>query len=168
MLFLHEFVDYPGAQGVDNGWWEYNPDRELLFNRNGGYHSHRYHPKEEIIESTWEEILYLSIRDDSYITGWIAPDGTFYGCAPMDHVRLAEYYLKTKENKLEEDGWLKITQLAFFTKPKPDNPNGRYEYLFFNPYKYITQAQYKTMRQKGLELTEYDKQYNLAQGDEEN
>lgn len=161
-LFVHEFMEYGDGSVHDNGWWEYDPDTEKVYNRNGGYHYLHHRPEEEIIESTWEDILAETIRDDDCITGWIAPDGTFYGCDPMDHIRLAEYYLKTNEEKLENEGWIKITQLPWFMREDSDNPNGRYEYHFFNPYKHITQAQYMTLKYKGLELTDYDLKYNLS------
>ena len=164
MLFLHEFMTGNDGYTYDNGWWEYDPDTGMVYNRNGGWHNYKYNPKEEIIESTWDDILAMTIRDDSYTTGWIAPDGEFFGCAPMDHVRLAKYYLKTDEEYLEKEGWLKITEVPLWTLVGNDYPssNGRYDYHFFNPYKHITQAQYRTLKSKELELTEYDLKYNLA------
>ena len=162
MLFVHEFAEYGDGSVHDNGWWEYDPISERVYNRNGGYHYLHHRPEEEIIESTWDEILARTIRQDSYTTGWIAPDGEFFGCAPMDHLRLAEYYLKVKEEQLEENGWIKITEVPWWAKGRYPELNGRYEYHFFNPYKHITQAQYKTLKDKGLELEEYDLKYNLA------
>lgn len=138
MLFVHEFMEYNDGSVRENGWWEYNPDTETVYNRNGGWHTYHHRPEEEIIESTWDEILARTIRDDSCITGWIAPDGEFFGCAPMDHVRLAQYYLKTTEEHLEQEGWIKITEVPYWVKGKYPNINGRYEYHFFNPYKHIT------------------------------
>lgn len=162
MLFVHEFMEYGDGTVRDNGWWEYDPDTEKVYNRNGGWHDYRHRPEEEIIESTWEDILARTIRDDSCVTGWIAPDGEFFGCDPMDHARMAEYYLKTTEQYLEDDGWIKITEVPFWAMGKYPNINGRYEYHFFNLHKHITQAQYKTLKDKGLELEEFDLKYNLA------
>ena len=164
MKFLHEFVDYPNRKNMDNGWWQYDPDTGKVYNRNGGWHDYKYHPKEEIIESTWADILKLEIRDDSYTTGWIAPDGTFYGCAPMDHIGLAKYYLGKDEAELEEAGWMKITEVPYMFRGQPGWGNDRFEYYFFNPYKYITDAQIKTLNAKGIELKEYDKKYNTKEG----
>ena len=162
MFFVHEYIEYGDGSVHDNGWWEYDPVSERVYNRNGGYHYLHHRPEEEIIESTWDEILARTIRQDDYTTGWIAPDGEFFGCAPMDHLRLAEYYLKVEEEQLEENGQIKITEVPWWAKGKYPNLNGRYEYHFFNPYKHITQAQYKTLQAKGLELEEYDLKYNLA------
>lgn len=161
MLFVHEFLTYRDGVVRDNGWWEYDPTTEMVYNRNGGRHSYTHTSQEEIIESTWEEILAKTLRNDDCITGWIAPDGEFFGCDPMDHVKLAKYYLKTEEEQLESDGWIKITEVPWWAR-SADDLNGRYEYFFFNPYKHITQSQYKTLQDKGLKLKEYDLKYNLA------
>lgn len=71
MLFLHEYIEYGDGTVYENGWWEYDPDSGKVYSRNGGYHDYHYNPKEEIVESTWEEIFAQTIRHDDYTTGWI-------------------------------------------------------------------------------------------------
>ena len=44
MLFVHEFIEYGDGSVHDNGWWEYDPDTEAVYNRNGGYHYLHHHP----------------------------------------------------------------------------------------------------------------------------
>ena len=161
-LFVHEFIDYPNLKNHDNGWWEYNPDTGKVYNRNGGWHDFHEHPLQEIKEMTWDEVIAMTVRNDNCATGWIAPDGEWFGCEPMDHVDLARYYLKTTEQDLEEKGWIKITEVPFWLyRNEPELFPGRYEYHFLNPYKYITKAQEKTLAEHGIELTEYDRKYNL-------
>ena len=161
-LFVHEFCDYPNLKNEDNGWWEYDPDTGKVYNRRGGWHMYHEHPLQEFKEATWDEIIALTIRDDSYATGWIAPSGEWFGCAPEDHVNFAIYYLNTTEEQLEQDGWIKVTEIPIWLyRNDRDLWRGRYEYHFLNPYKYITKAQEKTLAEHGLELTEYDREYNL-------
>ena len=40
--------------------------------------------------------------------GWIAPDGTWFGCSNNDIDDVAELFLNSSEEKLQENGWIKI------------------------------------------------------------
>lgn len=161
-LFVHEFVDYPNLKNHDNGWWEFDENTQKVYNRNGGWHELHYHPMNEFKEMTWDEVIAMDVRDDTCYTGWVSPDGTWYGCEPMDHELMARCYFKTTEEKLENEGWIKVTEIpSYLLAMAPDVYPDRYEYHFFNPYGYITKAQEKTLAEHGIELTEYDRKYNL-------
>lgn len=145
--FLHEISTYPNGITLDNGWWEIRGCR--LYNRVGGWHDYRPSETDEIRECTWEDIVRETVRDDTQTTGWIAPDGTFYGCAPMDHSDLAECVLHTTERDLEARGYVKIYE----------NPiQLRRAYPEYGPYSYIrcdghhpNEAQLRILHEKGLE-----------------
>lgn len=114
MKFVHEYNDYPSAKNVDNGIWLFENNR--CYNRRGGYHEYRPHPMDEFFEAdSWRDIIKQSfLKDrDKYITGWIAPDGEFFGCAPEDHDDLAEYVLEKTQSELEETGWLKVYEVPW-------------------------------------------------------
>lgn len=145
-LFLHEYSEYPNGEVKDNGYWEIRGHR--LYNRRGGFHN--YYPKEgdEIIESTWAEVMrkYLMDKmDDSKITGWIAPDGTFYGCSTEDHADFAQYVLGHDEFTLEKNGYCKIFEHPSLLRIEdPDAP--RYSYYC----RFLTRAQQDVLEQKGI------------------
>ena len=106
--FVHEFREMNDGQWYDNGWWELKGDR--LVNCNGGWHDYKLSPYEERKESTWEEIkkeYYLSHIHD-YQTGWLSPDGQFYGCDYRDHNNFALYIFDCYEDELENRGYCKI------------------------------------------------------------
>ena len=41
--------------------------------------------------------------------GWISPSGEFFGCDFYYHRTIAEKYLKSSEEELENKGWIKLT-----------------------------------------------------------
>ncbi len=104
--FLHEFNRYANGLVVDNGWWEIKNGK--CYNLAGGYHDYVPSEDDEIREGTWESILHDTTRDDSQMTGWVAPDGTFYGCKPYAHSLCAEYVIGIEERDLEERGYVKV------------------------------------------------------------
>lgn len=57
-----------------------------------------------------KEFVLSAIKPDSKL-GWIAPDGTFIGCDYRDHAFVAENYLHSSEEALEEEGWGKVYAL---------------------------------------------------------
>ena len=158
-LFVHEFVNYsnpaPEYQNVDNGWWEYDPELGKVYNRNGGWHMYCHHPMEEIIESTWSEIFKKTLRDDSLKTGWISPDGEWFGCAAQAHALFAEEYLESYEEKLEEQGWVKVTEIPYFLRHMDPNTFAEpYEYC--NTSEFLTEAQKITLLNHNISLHPWD------------
>lgn len=145
--FLHEYNHYANGQVVENGWWEIRGNK--LYNSCGGWHDYTPRPDDEIKESTWDEILKESVRDDTETTGWIAPDGVFYGCAPQAHEALAEYVIGASERELEEKGYVKIYRNpAYLRVSVPGTP--LYEAAFFGSGR-ITKEQIATLKEKGVE-----------------
>ena len=147
MKFLHEYLKSPNGTILQDAYWEIRGNR--LYNAAGGFHF--YEPKEddEIIESTWDEILYkqaLRMLDPSKTTGWIAPDGTFYGCDYQDHWIVAERILNCTERELEERGYCKIYRNPIWCTTDESEYSYYYE-------KHLTEAQIDVLTSKGLEIT---------------
>ncbi|MBQ3836172.1 MAG: hypothetical protein II814_03485 [Treponema sp.] len=63
---------------------------------------------EEQFENTYRKELYEYLLEPGSDLGWLAPDGTFYGCDWAHHVEFAECYLGKEELELEKSGWVKI------------------------------------------------------------
>lgn len=72
--------------------------------------------------------------NDSYKTGWLAPDGTFIGCPVWEHWILPTI-LNLTENDLELRGYIKIIG------EKPG---------YVIPRFHITEPQYKYLLDKGF------------------
>lgn len=147
MKFLHEYLKSPNGTVLQDAYWEIRGNR--LYNAAGGFHF--YEPKEddEIIESTWDEILYeaaLKKLDSSKITGWIAPDGTFYGCDPTGHWEVAEFILHCNERELEKRGYCRIYCNPIWYMTNESEYSYDYE-------KHLTEAQIDVLISKGLEVT---------------
>lgn len=147
-IFVHEFVDYPNVKNIDNGWWEYDEELGRVYNLMGGWHNYTPHPLNIFIKGTWEDVMRedLLLHRNDYVTGWIAPDGEFFGCSAMGHRDVAEYIFGKTERELEDSGYLKIYE----------NPARlRAEYNFKNQYSYYgrpTQAQELTLERLGVEI----------------
>lgn len=55
--------------------------------------------------------------DNSYRTGWLSPDGNFFGCAYYLHSLQAKFILKKTELELENEGWCRISNDYLTDKP---------------------------------------------------
>lgn len=155
MTFLREFVDYPSQKDVYNGIWEY--ENGICYNRFGGHHDYKEHPLSEFFTAdNWDDVLKYTIRDDTQITGWLAPDGTFYGCAPMDHMYLEDHVLQRDATELEDEGWIKIYENPINMRVHHSSEYGedlpQYDYLGMH---YPTQQQKEVLLKKGLTLHDY-------------
>ena len=142
MKLIHEYND-DGT--VDNGWWEF--DGSYCYNRYGGRHPYAPGLHDEIVESSWEEVLrddFLKHKDE-FITGWLAPNGDFFGCAPEDHWDMAKYVFGKTERELEDSGYLKIYEVPFRLRALLNNKTA-YGY-FGRP----TEAQMITLENLGIE-----------------
>ena len=155
MIFVREFVDYPSQKDVYNGIWEYEDG--ICYNRFGGHHDYKEHPLSEFFTAdSWDDVLKYTIRDDTQITGWLAPDGTFYGCSPMDHIALEDYVLQRDAMELEDEGWIKIYEnpinmrMHHISEYGEDLP--QYDYLGMH---YPTPQQKEVLLKKGLTLNKY-------------
>lgn len=56
-----------------------------------------------------------------YKTGWLAPDGTFYGCDYSCHSAQAKLVHKKDEETLEREGYIKITLEAWYNRNQERN-----------------------------------------------
>jgi len=54
----------------------------------------------------WTQTGYASRPDAEY--GWLAPDGTFYGCDYQGHASLAEFILKRDVSELENEKYVRV------------------------------------------------------------
>jgi len=149
MKFLHEYSIFANGVRCDNGYWEI--DGDYLYNRAGGRHDYNPKPDDEIIEADgWDEIIRMTVRDDSETTGWIAPDGEFFGCSPRDHRNMAVYLFGMEEDELEEKGYLKIFEnpnMVIINALLNGEEPHRYEAYV---RRYTTEAQRETLAKKGL------------------
>lgn len=82
-----------------------------------------------------------SVYDNCYNTGWLAPDGTFYGCDYKHHKEHAKYVQKLTEREMEERGFIKITCNRI-----RENPTALLSYHFVNNVP-ITRQQYCFLKQ---------------------
>jgi len=152
MKFLHEYCKGRDGTLYDNGWWEINGNR--LYNVNGGWHDYNPSPDDIIIEvNGWNDIPMDYLLNDSAVTGWVAPDGKFYGCEPEDHILIAEHVLKSSEMMLENRGYVKIFKnpgyLIYAMKQQGrDIP----AYEFISVKGHLTEAQRITLAHKGFDV----------------
>lgn len=110
MRFLHEYMTYADGKKIENGYWEIQGDR--LVNKFGGWHFYKPSEDDEIIEAdSWRDILKISVRDDTEVTGFVAPDGEFIGCSAYDHENVAEVLFGCSENELMNKGYIKIYEI---------------------------------------------------------
>ena len=152
MKFLHEFLEYNDGTTRDNGWWEIDGNR--LYNINGGWHDYNPSSDDIIIEADgWDDIPMDYLLDDEAITGWVAPDGKFYGCNPEEHILIAEKVLKSSESMLENQGYVKIYMnpgyLIYAMKQKGYSISA---YEFLSVKGHITEAQRITLERKGFDV----------------
>lgn len=146
MKFLHAFSRYSNGDVVDNGYWEIKGD--YIENYDGGRTSYTPSPDDKIVYyDSWKSLYYHTVRDDTQITGWIAPNGEFFGCAPQNHRLMTLFYFgESDERALEKKGYIKIYETPI--RLRASNPNlPRYEYGFKMP----TSAQLEVLIAKGLE-----------------
>ena len=100
-----------------NFWWRLSTttplDDATLYNYSGGHMTGVNCENAEIVEADdwncldWNGTVLL---DDSYKTGWVAPNGEFYGCDYRCHYMCALMVLKKKDTELEEQGYIKVTK----------------------------------------------------------
>jgi len=150
MKFLHEYLTYQNGVVIDNGWWLI--DGCHLVNRNGGYHIYTPSDTDIIVEKDgWNDVLRDTIRDDSNVTGWIAPDGEFFGCSAMDHELIASILFDMDEVTMEKMGYIKVYEIPYQTIIQM-TMNGtkahRYEAIITRIM--ASEAQIATLKSKGF------------------
>ena len=155
MKFLHEFIPTGNNKFIDNGYWEiidneYDVgDIVRVENYSGGFHPHRIQPNDEIITSDWTTIMrkhYLNKQDSQY--GWIDLEGNFYGCEYQEHKMCAEACFGLSERDAEKAGFVKIfDNTAWYDE---------YDETIYYHEKFLTDAQRKTIIDRGLTLNDED------------
>lgn len=147
--FLHEYVDYPnGPYHSDNGFWQIDGDK--LLNPFGGWHCYRPKPTDEIVEAeSWADLPSIEdqLVDNTQKSGWVSPDGIFYGCAFFCHEKVADLVLHRTEEELENSGWVKI-----FRSSHPWAAV-KTEYDWYKVGR-LTKAQQDTLMEKGFQFKE--------------
>lgn len=114
-IFIDEEIETDGCW-VREGWYEVlNIDKDgwLIDNEYFGRHI----VPDELMSfptsaDTDEECDYSLLLDKDSENGWISPSGEFFGCGFFYHRTIAEKYLKSYEEKLEDEGWIKLTSAA--------------------------------------------------------
>jgi hypothetical protein len=113
----------------DAYWWElskqdfYGKPTEFYraSNYSGGGFDLPYTTLEEVKKeykvaeaSDWDQLDWYgtAVYDNKYETGWLSPQGIFYGCNYRSHNAQAVYIHKCEERELEETGWLKLTNMC--------------------------------------------------------
>ena len=66
-----------------------------------------YPNEKEFINANRKDIYSYLINPESDY-GWLAPDGTFYGCDYASYSDVACFYFDKDDAVLEEEGWVKI------------------------------------------------------------
>lgn len=84
-----------------------NPEKFLIVEAKD--YNHLQMTKE--YKEKWDIYVKSAIKPNSNL-GWVAPDGTFIGCSYHDHSFIAEEYLHSSEESLENLGWCKIYALG--------------------------------------------------------
>lgn len=110
-----------------------NPEKFLIVEAKD--YNHLQMTKE--YKEKWNEYVMSAIKPESNL-GWIAPDGTFIGCGYYDHSFIAEEYLHSSEERLEEEGWCKVYALGI-----PDAE--RNEMNYYTKNNHFTAAQKETI-----------------------
>lgn len=135
--------------GSPNGWWKVETEGELregeeltIINRYGTVRKHIYSSSDEIQDvEDWRDLDWTRVilKPDSPF-GFVAPDGTFYGCNIGSHSDLAELVLKI--DNPEEYGWVKLFK-------------GEYsELLYYSRRHFLTEEQIDTIDRKREEYRE--------------
>lgn len=100
---------------VQNYWWKLDVNtpinRATVYNYFGGKQSDINLTNKQIVEANdWSDLDWkgTDVYDDSFKTGWLSPEGEFYGCSNEEHLQQSHFVHKKYENELEQLGWIKI------------------------------------------------------------
>lgn len=66
-----------------------------------------YADEDAFVAANRKDVYAYLIKPESDY-GWLAPDGTFYGCDYASHSDVACFYFDKDDITLEEEGWVKI------------------------------------------------------------
>ena len=144
LRFLHEFEVSPTGVKHDKGCWKIGDDG-YVYNSVGERHSYEPSDDDEIIEADgWPEIFKMTVRNNSEETGFISPDGEFFGCKFEHHYLMAEYFFGMSEREMESKGFIRIFKAPQFFK------DTYYTYIARGERDLITANQKITLKQRGF------------------
>ena len=102
----------------DNYWWELDTKTSLnnatIYNRMGGKQTELDLTNAQIMEAQkWSDLDWkgTSVYDNKYQTGWLSPQGVFYGCDYTNHTSQAKLVHNLTEREMENLGWIKLTHI---------------------------------------------------------
>ena len=97
---------------VNGIWREFNPETGEVVGESGvfDFDGCEIAEAESIHNLDWSDSLLLC---KNLRTGWLNPEGKFFGCEPWCHRLQAEIIHGKSERELEEDGWIRITYNIF-------------------------------------------------------
>lgn len=111
-----KFVKIVNRNGELPFWWEYDESTPIynatIYNMSGGRQTEWDLRDYEIVEAEdWEYLDYNNtiILSNIYKTGWLSPNGKFYGCDYRCHNLQAQLVHNKSEFELENLGFIKIT-----------------------------------------------------------
>lgn len=142
---IWEIVDEP--TGVEYG------DVCRVENAYGGWHFYTITKEDEIFESDWDTVereQYAAYQDAEY--GWIAPDGTFYGCNYEDHAHCIYAVSGMYESIAERMGWIKIYRDPTMARYHPERVNEFDGCYWIYDSEIMTDAQKKTLYERGFKF----------------
>lgn len=140
-----EIVDEP--TGVEYG------DICRIENAYGGWHYYTITKEDEIFESDWDTVekdYYRNYTTAEY--GWIAPDGTFYGCDYEDHAHCIYAVSDMYESAAEKAGWIKIYRDPTMARYHPERVNDFDGCYWICDSAVMTPAQKKTLYDRGFKI----------------
>ena len=103
---------------VDGYWYEFDESTPIndarVWNYYGGCMSGLDLSNAQIVEA--EDFHFLDwsnteLCSDEFVTGWLNPQGEFYGCSPKNHKEQAKLVHGLEEKDLEEKLYIKLTYL---------------------------------------------------------
>jgi hypothetical protein len=108
------------GRNLDDAYWvteSINKYGEIWVNLRGGWCMKsaddeivavaEYADEDEFTSANRKDVYSYLIKPKSDY-GWLAPDGTFYGCDYASHNDVACFYFDKDDLELEKEGWIKI------------------------------------------------------------
>lgn len=161
MWFVHKRRMQDGHYADNGGVWEImdSPtgvewgDMVRIENAYGGWHFYTISPDDEIFESDWDTVernYYMSKTNAEY--GWIAPDGTWYGCEYEDHAHCIYAVSGLYESQAEQQGWIKIYRDPVMATWHPERTNEFDGCYWIVDSEKMTEAQKHTLHIRGFKF----------------
>lgn len=122
----------------DGPWWVEDKGDSYWHNYSGGRTPKG--PKDEVYERVtttgdfesldWSKTNMIDNKKES---GWLSPNGDFYGCDYMEHDRVATLYFHSSPDALMKLGWMRIAGRDSWWKEREVTPQQEF-WLYSNSY----------------------------------